>query len=107
MSNTSVSLQSVENMLPKELLDLLQPFQVDQIKNMISSFLVMNFSVHEYVFEYCPKCSVHHPILIKADKANSGKQMYRCKHCNKYFVADSFLLRLMRSIKMICKAAAC
>ena len=49
MSNTSVSIESVENLLPKELLELLQPFQVDQIKNMISSFLVMNFSVHEYV----------------------------------------------------------
>ena len=77
MSNTSVSIRSVENLLPKELLDLLQPFQVDQIKNMISSFLIMNFSVHEYVFEYCPKCGVHHPVLIKADKANSGKQMYQ------------------------------
>ena len=75
MSNTSVSIESVENLLPKELLELLQPFQIDQIKNMISSFLVMNFSVHEYVFEYCPKCGVHHPVLIKAGKANSGKQM--------------------------------
>ena len=65
MSDTSVSIESVENLLPKELLELLQPFQVDQIKNMISSFLVMNFSVHEYVFEYCPKCGVHHPVLIK------------------------------------------
>ena len=55
---------------------------------LISSFLVMNFSVHEYVFEYCPKCGVHHPVLIKADKVNSGKQMYRCKHCNKRFVVD-------------------
>ena len=88
MSNTSVSIRSVENLLPKELLDLLQPFQVDQIKNMISSFLIMNFSVHEYVFEYCPKCGVPHPVLIKAGKANSGKQMYRCKHCNKRFVVD-------------------
>ena len=35
MSNTSVSIESVENLLPKELLELLQPFQVDQIKNMI------------------------------------------------------------------------
>ena len=56
MSNTSVSIQSVENLLPKELLD---------------------FSVHEYVFEYCPKCGVHHPVLIKAGKANSGKQIYQ------------------------------
>ena len=88
MSNTSVSIESVESLLPKELLELLQPFQIDQIKNMISSFLVMNFSVHEYVFEYCPKCGVHHPVLIKAGKANSGKQMYRCKHCNKCFVVD-------------------
>ena len=103
MSATSVSIESAENLLPKELLELLQPFQVDQIKNMISSFFVMNFSV----FEYCPKCGVYHPILIKADKANSGKQMYRCKHCNKYFVADSFLLRSIRAMKMICKAAAC
>ena len=88
MADTSVSIESVENLLPKELLELLQPFQIDQIKNMISSFLVMNFSVHEYVFEYCPKCGVHHPVLIKAGKANSGKQMYRCKHCNKRFVVD-------------------
>ena len=65
MSNTSISIESVENLLPKELLELLQPFQIDQIKNMISSFLVMNFSVHEYVFEYCSKCGVHHPVLIK------------------------------------------
>ena len=79
MSDTSASIESVNNLLPKELQDLLQdllqPFQVDQIKNMISSFLVMNFSVHEYVFEYCPKCGVHHPVLIKTGKANSGKQM--------------------------------
>ena len=74
MSDTSVSIQSVENLLPKELLDLFQPFQVDQIKNMISSFLVMNFSVHEYV---CPKCGVHHPALTKTDKANSRKQIYQ------------------------------
>ena len=65
MSDTSVSIQSVENLLSKELLDLLQPFQVDQIKNLISSFLVMNFSVHKYVFEYCPKRSVHHPARSK------------------------------------------
>ena len=74
MSNTSV-FQSVENMLPKELLDLLQPFQVDQIKNMISSFLVMNFSVHEYVFEYCPKCGVHQTldrVLYGCSTAGSG-----------------------------------
>ena len=77
MFDTSVSIQSVENLLPKDLLELLQPFQVNQIKNMIASFLVMNFFVHEYVFEYCPKCGVHHPVLIKADKANSGKQMYQ------------------------------
>ena len=65
MSNTSVSIESVENLLPKELLELLQPFQIDQIKNMISSFLAMNFSVHEYVFEYCPKRSVHYPVRSK------------------------------------------
>ena len=70
MSDTSASIESVNNLLPKELQDLLH-----QIKNMISSFLVMNFSVHEYVFEYCPKCGVHHPVLIKTGKANSGKQM--------------------------------
>ena len=39
MSDTSVSIESVEKLLPKELLELLQPFQIDQIKNMISSFL--------------------------------------------------------------------
>ena len=65
MSDASASIQSVENLLSKELLNLLQPFQIDQIKNIISSFLVMNFSVHKYVFEYCPKCGVHHPVLIK------------------------------------------
>ena len=65
MSNTSVSIESVESLLPKEFLELFQPFQVDQIKSMISSFLVMNFSVHKYVFEYCPKRSVHHPARSK------------------------------------------
>ena len=72
ISNISVSIQSIENLLTKELLDLLQPFQVNHIKNMIFSFLVMNLSVHECVFKYCPKCGVHHPVLIKAGKANSG-----------------------------------
>ena len=88
MSDTSVSIQSVEKLLLKELLELLQPFKVDQIKYLDSSFLVMNFSVHEYVFEYCPKCGVHHPVLIKAGYVNSGKQMYRFKHGNKRFVVD-------------------
>ena len=46
MSDTSVSIESVENLLPKELFNLIQPFQIDWIKNMISSFLVKNFSVH-------------------------------------------------------------
>ena len=29
MSDTSISIESVKNLLPKELLELLQPFQVD------------------------------------------------------------------------------
>ena len=29
MSNTSISIESVENLLPKELLELLQPFQIE------------------------------------------------------------------------------
>ena len=73
MSDASASIQSVENLLSKELLNLLQPFQIDQIKNIISSFLVMNFSVHEYVFEYCPKCGVHHPVLIKVWQGQQRK----------------------------------
>ena len=36
----------------------------------------------------CASCAHHHAVLIKAGKANSGKQMYRCKHCNKRFVVD-------------------
>ena len=89
MSNTSISIESVENLLSKELLELLQPFQVDQIKNMISSFLVMNSSVHEYVFEYCPKCGVHHPVLIKAGRPTAES---RCIAANTAISVLSLIL---------------
>ena len=88
MSNTSVSIESVENLLPKELLELLQPFQIDQIKNMISSFLVMNFSVHEYVFEYCPKCGVHHPVLIKVARPTAESRCIAASTAISVFVVD-------------------
>ena len=57
-------------------------------KNCLIASAFPGRSDQEYVFKYCPKCGVHHLVLIKAGKANSGKQMYRCEHCNKRFVVD-------------------
>ena len=37
------------------------------------------------VFEVCPKCSMVHPVIVKAGKSESGKQMYRCTHCGRRF----------------------
>ena len=41
-----------------------------------------------YHFEYCPKCGCYHPRLVKSGFTNSGKQMLRCKECEKRFVVD-------------------
>ena len=93
MSDTSVSIESVENLLPKELLELLQPFQIDQIKNMISSFLVMNFSVHEYVFEYC--LSVANIILSwsKFESRNSLHSRIKAQYKRYRSVASKYINR--------------
>lgn len=39
-------------------------------------------------YEICPKCGKVHPVIIKAGKSRSGKQLYRCKTCNFRFVED-------------------
>lgn len=45
-----------------------------------------------YHFEYWPKRGYYHPrlvkSLVKSGFTNSGKQMLRCKECEKRFVID-------------------
>ncbi|MBW4764447.1 transposase [Prevotella salivae] len=34
----------------------------------------------------CPHC--HSNNVVKSGKSSTGKQRYRCKHCQKHFISD-------------------
>ena len=56
--------------------------------NISSVFKIRNKQMNSYHFEYCPKCGVYHPDLVKAGKTKAGKQMFKCNACHKRFVCD-------------------
>ena len=74
------------NYLNKQLIEKLYPYQVEQIERQINSYITINESIDSYQFEVCPKRGAIKPRLIKGGRSNSGKQMFRCKECNKRFV---------------------
>ena len=56
---------------------------------MVEKYNEANETAATPVIEYCPKCAKRHPKMIKARQAKNGKQMYRCRSCNKRFVSDT------------------
>ena len=34
------------------------------------------YKLYPHIFEYCPKCGMHHTTLIKARKVNSNKKSF-------------------------------
>ena len=56
---------------------------------MVEEYIEANETASTPIIEHCPKCPEKHPKMIKAGHTKSGKQMYRCKSCNKRFVADT------------------
>lgn len=64
-------------------------FQIKQILNMVEKYNEANETAATPVIEYCPKCAKRHPKMIKARQTKNGKQMYRCRSCNKRFVSDT------------------
>ena len=64
----------------------LTELQTSTIRKLFESYLEYNSIVKgNGIFEVCPKCSMVHPVIVKAGKSESGKQMYRCTHCGRRF----------------------
>lgn len=67
----------------------LTELQISTILKLFESYLVDNRIVKgDALFEVCPKCGKVHPVIVKGGKAGSGKQMYRCMHCDRRFTKD-------------------
>ncbi|MDD7537357.1 MAG: hypothetical protein SPK48_05855, partial [Bullifex sp.] len=67
----------------------LTELQISTILKLFESYLEDNGIVKgNGIFEFCPKCSMVHPMIVKGGKAGSGKQMYRCKNCGRRFTED-------------------
>lgn len=63
-------------------------YQVDKINSQIKDFQEANKQAKDYSIKICPKCNTAHPPTIKGGTTLAGKQMLRCKLCNKRFVID-------------------
>lgn len=66
----------------------LYSYQINKIDMEIIDFIEVNHAADEYVIDCCPKCGKIHPPVIKGGITSKGKQMLRCKTCNKRFVVD-------------------
>lgn len=67
----------------------LTEYQNQQIGKQIDQYTSDNITASNPIVDVCPKCGKVHPKVIKAGKTRNGKQMLRCKECNKRFVEDS------------------
>ena len=74
--------------LNQDTIAALQSFQIEKIDREITDYIDINNKMNTYHFEYYPKCGCYHPHLIKSGFGNSGKQVLRCKECEKRFVVD-------------------
>lgn len=74
----------------------LAEFQINQLLGAIDEYIRTNSfdksGVLRPEFDVCPKCGQEHPVIIKGGFANSGKQLFRCKHCGKRFTYDHLQL---------------
>lgn len=77
--------EQVQNLLK----EVLKKFQVEQIVKQIDEYEKINEEAENPVIKVCPKCGQVHPVLIKSGCTRNGKQLLRCKTCNKRFVSDS------------------
>lgn len=68
--------------------DQLYDYQVQRVEFIINDYLEVNRSTQLTHFSFCPKCGVKDPVLIKSGKTQKGKQMLRCKECNRRFTED-------------------
>ena len=59
---------------------------------MAANFAAENKEADTFTFSVCPKCEKAHPKLIRGG-ISRGKQLYRCKNCNKRFVTNHGQLR--------------
>lgn len=66
----------------------LTEYQTQQIWKQIDQYTSDNITASIPIVDVCPKCGKVHPEVIKAGKTRNGKQMLRCKACNKRFVED-------------------
>jgi transposase-like protein len=67
----------------------LYPYQIENIERQIIDYQSLNMAEKKNNFYMCPKCGAVHPRLIKGGMSHSGKQMYRCKECDKRFTYDN------------------
>lgn len=67
----------------------LYPYQIENIKRQIIDYQSLNLAEKKTNLDMCPKCGAIHPRLIRGGKSHSGKQMYRCKECDKRFTYDN------------------
>ena len=67
----------------------LYPYQIENIERQIIDYQSLNLAEKKTNLDMCPKCGAIHPRLIRGGKSHSGKQMYRCKECDKRFTYDN------------------
>lgn len=70
------------------ILSTLSKYQIDRVNQLVIDFDNCNKAVNNFEVDKCPKCGVVHPKFILGGKTAAGKQMIRCKECNKRFVID-------------------
>ena len=67
----------------------LSEYQIQELDKQINQYMNDNNTASNPIVEVCPKCGKVHHKVIKAGKTRGGKQMLRCKDCNKRFVEDT------------------
>ena len=74
--------------LREDVIELLDQYQIDKINKTVNNCLSENEEADTYIIKTCPKCGITHDNFVKGGFSSSGKQMIRCKCCEKKFVVD-------------------
>lgn len=85
---------SLEEIIEKSPDTELNEYQIHGIEKQIDEYIKNNNTASNPIIEVCPRCGKVHPKLIQAGRTRNGKQMLRCKDCNKHFVSVNILFTL-------------
>ena len=75
--------------MTENVVSTLYSYQIENIERQIIGYQSLNLAEKKINLDKCPKCGTAHPRLIRGWKSRSGKQMYRCKECDKRFTYDN------------------